>query len=480
MKCEKCGKEIPEGENKLCDDCKRKVINNIEKDGNLSDTNDVNKNKVKKEKKSGKKIKIFVIILVLITVIIVGSMFFVKKSTNTVGNTISNIRNYGYTAVQGSWIYYVAPSEDGKRVCIYKSKIDGSEKKYILQEDWDILGLNVKDDYIYFIAISYEPVESNSDTTNSEPVDTINNKIYRMKTDGTDLEVINNNAFHNQSYEMYVVDDSIYYIGVDQNIYSMKLDGSDVKRINEDHSGFLGITKDYIVYNVPKDGEEDENSNVESNDENNVENSVENEKTDDEEVEDTEFETFIMNRDGTDKHTVTGDRLNSINIVDNWIYYVDGSKHIYKVKIDGSENTLISDSVEAYNLNITNKYIYYLSYNDDSEQNVSLYRMNLDGTDNKEIYKLDNSSSYLNVVNDHAVFMDNNDDFGTINLVDSNGQNRVKLYELNLKDNTTTAEENTTGNESTANNANEQENNTNNTDEVKNEQTKTEDDSNKQ
>ncbi len=444
MNCTKCGKEIPEGEKKICDDCQKKLLEDLEnenkeeivdKDSSTTKENSYEEKKVEntksKENKKKNKLIPFIIAIFFIILIAVLLLSYINKDNNVgislfknnVGNSIANIRNYGYTAEQGGWIYFVAPSEDGTSISIYKSKKDGTDKKELVKDNWDVLGLNVVGDHIYFIGISDEEIEKSSTLSlDEESLDTLNNKIYRMKLDGTELEVINSNEFHNNCYEIYVIEDKIYYIGVDTNIYYMNLDGSNKTRLNDDGTGFLGVTKDYIILNIEKKKDET--------------------KENSDEKQSTSYETYIMNRDGSNKKSLTGERLYSVNIVGDYIYYVDDTKAIYKVKVDGTENALVSDEVIAYNMNINNNKIYYMSYTSDSKDKIAIYTMNLDGSDNKMIYELDNYSSFLNTMDDKVIFMDSNENSASINMINSEGADKIILYELKYEEKTENVEGN--------------------------------------
>ena len=449
MKCEKCGKEIPDGENKICEDCKKKLLEDLNVESK-SDTTDNKKDEKKAEKKEnvenkkGNGSKIFGIILVILIIIValffiltktkVGDEFSNVLGSNKVGNSIANIRNYGYTAKQGSWVYYIAATEDGNNPAIYRAKEDGSEKKLLYEEDGNILGLNAYGDYLYFILINDEQVTSNTTLSEEESLDTLNNQICRMKLDGSDFEVINSNEFHNNCYEIYVVDDKVYYIGLDTNIYYMDLDGKNKTKLNNDKSGFLGITDDYIILNVNKsDDEKSEDKNEVANNEvaeNADTNTIAEESTDNLNDSESIFETKIMNRDGSNLKSLTGERLYSINILGNYIYYVDQNKKIYKVKIDGTDNTLISDKVTAYNMCVSDKYIFYMNYTDEDKDEVAIYRLDLDGKNETKIYDLDSYSSFLNLVDGKIIFMDSDDKKLSINEIDKDGNNKVALYEL--------------------------------------------------
>ena len=119
----------------------------------------------------------------------------------------------------------------------------------------------------------------------------MDNKIYRMKTNGDKLTVINDNEFNNDCYEIYVIDNYVYYIGTDNNIYKMKSDGSNRTLVAENGTGYLGITDKYIIYNVLPDGSED-------------------------------YTTYIMNLDGTNpRPIIEGERFYSVNIDGNYIIF---------------------------------------------------------------------------------------------------------------------------------------------------------------
>ena len=107
----------------------------------------------------------------------------------------------------------------------------------------------------------------------------------------SELEVLNDNELNNDCYEIYVVNDQIYYIGINAEICKMDLNGANKAVVADYGTGFLGITKDYIIYNSKTDKED-------------------------------EYVTYIMNIDGTDaKPIIEGKRIYSVNIEGKYIYY---------------------------------------------------------------------------------------------------------------------------------------------------------------
>lgn len=47
---------------------------------------------------------------------------------NERGNTVGNIVNYGYVAMQGDWIYYRNPNDNNK---LYKIRTDGTDRALV-------------------------------------------------------------------------------------------------------------------------------------------------------------------------------------------------------------------------------------------------------------------------------------------------------------------------------------------------------------
>lgn len=451
MYCTKCGKEIPDGEKKICDDCEKKILQEItaeekeevkeskkaskketkEKAKKVSKEEKVAEKKAKKENKKNEKANKVdkkddannewkvtgeknkkknnlesVLFIAVVLVLVIGGAFMLSHlftQGETEGNTIGNIRNYGYAVEDGNWIYYLAPNEDSSQIGIFKVKSNGKDKKLLYMSEIDIVSLNVYKNHIYFIGSG---VETYTET------DELDNKIYRIKKDGSEPEVLNDNEINNDCYEIYVIDDSIYYIGLNAEICKMDLNGSNKTVIADNGTGYLGINNDYIIYN----------------------------KTESESEQGVEYVTYIMNRDGSNpRPIVEGKRLYSVNIDGNTVYYSDIDKKIYKTEIDSNEEQLLYGDLEAYNLNTSKGYAYYLNYLDPENEDytVCIYRVKLDGsTEAPElIKKLDTYSSFIDVVGKWVIYMDSNSEAGFINLVPVDGKDEVvQLYYLDYSE----------------------------------------------
>ena len=428
MYCAKCGKEIPDGEKKVCEECEKDTMQASEVESVKEEVNagtqevsqeNTKEKKVKKEKKSkkgkeendwkvtGEKkkkgVKSVLFVAVLLILIIGGAFVISHLFTRdySVGNTIGNIRNYGYAVEDGGTIYFLAPNEDSSQIGIFKVKANGKDKELLYMSDLDIVSLNVYKNHIYFIGSGVEPASED---------DELDNKIYRMKKDGSELEVLNDNELNNDCYEMYVIDNSIYYIGLNAEICKMDLDGSNKTVIADNKTGYLGINKDYILFNKPASPES------------------------------AEFITYIMGRDGSNpRPVIEGKRLYSVNIEGNYIYYSDIDKKIYRTEIDSNVEELLYDNLEAYNLNTNNGYAYFLNYFDASKEDftVCVFKVKLDGSSEQPelIKKLDTYSSFIDIVGKWVIYMDSNENAGFINLVSLDGKEEiVELYHLDYKE----------------------------------------------
>ena len=405
--CRKCGKELTDGRRKICEECakeeqkekeERKAQKAEQKKQDESSKKELKEKEAKKEKKLSKESIVVISFVAAIFIVAIIAILCFSASKN-VGNTIGNIRNYGYATVDGNYIYYLAPNDDSSAVGIFKIKKNGTgDPKQLFMEDMDIVSINVSNGYVYFIGIGSDAYSDDDD---------MDNKIYRMKTNGDKLTVINDNEFNNDCYEIYVIDNYVYYIGTDNNIYKMKSDGSSRTLVAENGTGYLGITDKYIIYNVLPDGSED-------------------------------YTTYIMNLDGTNpRPIIEGERFYSVNIDGNYIYYTNIDKQICKTKIDSGTSEVMLDTT-AYNMNLYKGYIYFLNYKDleNEDYTVCLYRIKADGSEQTatNIKELDTYSSFINIVGDWVIYMDSNDTEGFINLVKNDGSSEVCLYLLDYEE----------------------------------------------
>lgn len=216
-------------------------------------------NKIPKNNHNKKRIIIIFLLIIIVVICVIIELFLSSleiknESLSNVGNTIGNIRNYGYIATDNEYLYFVCPNDAGSKIGINKLKKDNltGESEMLIEDVWEITGINCLDGYLYFVTMADSDDES----------DTVDNLIHKMKTDGTEHEVINDNEFNNECYEIYVINDKIYYIGTDECIYYMNLDGSNKTKLNDNATGFIGITEEYIFFNkvIEDDTESDDDT----------------------------------------------------------------------------------------------------------------------------------------------------------------------------------------------------------------------------
>ena len=203
---------------------------------------------------------------------------------------------------------------------------------------------------------------------------------------------------------MYIVKNEIYYIGTDYNVYKMDLDGGNRKLVAETGTGFLAINDKYIIYN--KDNEDA-----------------------------TDYITYIRPLDNTEERAINSSRIATPILYNDFIYYINGDGHLAKTPTAGGDEQELTDYT-VYNMNISNGFIYYLNYKDESSEDytVAVFKLNLDGGEPQIIKELSNYSSFLNIVDNYIYYMDMDDEKAFINLVNVNDSSEIRLYEWNYRD----------------------------------------------
>ena len=110
--CRKCGKELTDGRRKICEECakeeqkekeERKAQKAEQKKQNESSKKELKEKKEKKLSKESIVVISFVAAIFILAIIAILCFSAIKN----VGNTIGNIRNYGYATVDGNYIYYI-------------------------------------------------------------------------------------------------------------------------------------------------------------------------------------------------------------------------------------------------------------------------------------------------------------------------------------------------------------------------------------
>ncbi|WBW96829.1 DUF5050 domain-containing protein [Oceanirhabdus sp. W0125-5] len=255
---------------------------------------------------------------------------FAVDQVNIVGNSAGNINGPamfgGLVASQGKYIYYSILAEDPRysEYCkIYRVKKDGTDKQVLSETPGAYL--NVVGDYIYY-----------KDFGNR-------GSLTKMKIDGTEKEVLDSGASN-----ITVIGDDIYY--VNNGLYKIKTDGTNKVKLSDNIIHKLSVSGDYIYY---RNGAVDRT-------------------------------IYRLKTDGTEETQIYNDMVDHVIPSGDWLYFTKvegenepGDASIYKMKIDGTEIQKLNDE-QSTNINVDGEYIYYTTLN-------GLYKMKTDGTDKTKI-----------------------------------------------------------------------------------------------
>lgn len=127
--------------------------------------------------------------------------------------------------------------------------------------------------------------------------------------------------------------------------------------------------------------------------------------------------------DGTGKVQLSNDIPAFINVVGDWVYYLnaisDTELKIYKIKTDGTSRTKLSDDLTA-NMTVVGDWIYYMNGAD----NGKLYKMKTDGTSKT---KISDDYAWNIIVEGDWVYYINLPMIGQLYKVKTDGTGRTKL-----------------------------------------------------
>lgn len=274
--------------------------------------------------------------------------------------------------IKEGWIYYLDSSK------LYKIKTDGTNKVQMVNEN--IENLKVIEEYIYYVNYSTKTLSrinmySNQyqKLTNDKiqyffTVDkdwiyysngSDGSKLYKIKMDGTNRTKLNDQM----TYEINIIDSYIYYSTRDSknigSFFKIKTDGSDKQALSSNSlASQLKVIGEWIYF-------------VENTDPGSHASPVSKSR-------------ISKLKIGTSQiipvTSIIDNQVTIMDIKDNWITYYnysDGYEKIYKIKIDGTENTKIV-SLNGF-MYIRDGWVYYRNYQDDG----LIYKMRLDATENQ-------------------------------------------------------------------------------------------------
>lgn len=268
----------------------------------------------------------------------------VNNSGTFFGNTEGNIVNGGISVQQGDWIYYCQYDNTANypgapdNSAIYKMKSDGSNVTKLITTK--AFNLNIKDDWIYYINMS-------------------ESKMYKIKTDGSSNQKLSDTEV---LYDMIIVGDLIYVKPPSGPITRFGLDGNF-------YDVFWGGGRDFVV------------------------------------ADDTVYFTYMGDNESIWTTFPNNTKLNDepsykINVYGNHIYYINSQDNICSMNTSGGNSTILS-SDKVQSLLVDNNWIYYSNKND----GYKLYKMKVDGT-NKTMISAESIPEF-NIVGDLVAYSSN-------------------------------------------------------------------------
>ena len=255
---------------------------------------------------------------------------------------------------------------------IYKMKTDGTNKQ-IIYNDY-ATSLNLVNDWLYFVS---------------------KNKINKIKTDGTEMTVLTS---INWVYDCMVVDgNKIYYVDESCVLSKANLDGSNITRIGYVTTLFFQVEGDWIYYNPEISPSGLTFGNI-----------------------------CRIKTDGTQQSKIIDSSTYDFNVVDGWIYY-DNSEYqnsgIFKARIDGSGKKKLAEKKEITAINVIGEWIYYFTYYDLYSDPIQgeLRKVDLNGQNDTFVKKYNFCIYYIGTA-DNIVVCDgvDNSDIALINDTNSN------------------------------------------------------------
>lgn len=246
------------------------------------------------------------------------------------GNTIGNTLSGGEFALFGDILYHGIGG-------LYKSKLDGSDEICLDGEAGNASFIHVFDDAIYYAGLP---------TMDGEPT-----AIYRINPDGTGKVALfaptESDEYIFPIKRMVVQNEWIYFIKLSSldymsRLYRMKTDGSELTQVSDVIINDVIVLKDFIVY--------------------------------------FDLSNWIrkMNFDGTGVLRISYGNSSKFASDGKYLYYIDYGEHIVKMEFDGSDTTIVTPE-KARDFNLDDEWIYY-SKNDDMRLN-RLYKIKKDGSE---------------------------------------------------------------------------------------------------
>ena len=244
---------------------------------------------------------------------------------NVNGHTVGNLNNDPWVAQDGDWIYFCST------LGFYKVHKDGGEIIRVSSNDGTTL--NVVDDWIYFRNMKNNAYFS----------------LCRVRTDGSDMEILDPNPV----YYPVISDGWVYYTREDYDkansyyikyLCKMRTDGSQMSVIGDMDAAYMNIVDGWIYF-----------SNRSSSDYASI---------------------YKMSLYGNEIIQLNKDKSYYVYVLDGWIYYINDSDYgkLYKMRIDGSQQTAIDQTNNVKCFNVVDNWIYFAV-------SRNIYKISVEGGD---------------------------------------------------------------------------------------------------
>ncbi|MHB9936751.1 cell wall-binding repeat-containing protein [Clostridium sporogenes] len=269
----------------------------------------------------------------------------IKKLTTKEEDYFGNKINGSSIIYDRGYIYYRKTSDKGS---LHRIKADGSNDTKIINDP--VCNTIIDKNYIYYNIFSF----NNS------------NGLYRTTLDGKNKIKLSDDNFF--PFSIALEGNYIYYIknleDGEAELWKMKTDGSSKSKISFNIKEEYSINKGYGF--CIKNGWIYANIYISKN------------------ADEVESKFIMAKTDGSEVRVIANEPFIRFQPVDDYIYY-STSNGIYKIKNDGTNNTLLTSNKyknnNIFNLNVCNDYIYYSVIADEHDAYLNgIYKMNLDGT----------------------------------------------------------------------------------------------------
>lgn len=266
------------------------------------------------------------------------------------GNSTGNLNNNGHYAFHDGWLYYNNHNDEGR---LYKKKLDGSEIRKV-SDDSNVVYINAVRDKVYYLS-NHKIVKSSLDGTEREvlrdfgsgglnvmavvgdwiyytekPSDMFGS-LYRMRVDGTSVELLESNPVS----RMLVNKGKVYYVIHTHKLFVIDADGSNKRKLLDGGISSLEMAGESLFINY-------------------------------------NGQLYRMSTDGKDLTEFSEKNAQNLNVDGDWLYYSDHSeysKKLYRINLNDKTEQKLSDQKTFY-LNIAGGQIFF--YDPVADKVVSL------------------------------------------------------------------------------------------------------------